>query len=220
VITAVPPTRDPVNRLQHRLQQQTFKRFHSPLAPSLAYGRHRGPSSLQSRIAAVTIALYPDAAGRWVIPLTVRPDFLQHHGGQICLPGGRLEPGETVLEAALREFEEELGVRPAVITQCGELSTQYVYGSNNLVHPVVVAVEPPEGWVPDPQEVAEVIVLPIEVLTSDSSRSVVSKQKDVVTAAGISGRLSFRAPTIQFGEYQIWGATALILDELAHLLQT
>ncbi|MEE2938046.1 MAG: NUDIX domain-containing protein, partial [Planctomycetota bacterium] len=66
-----------------------------------------------------------------MIPLTLRPKSLQHHAGQVCLPGGRLEGDENPSQAALREFEEELGVRPQVTCHCGELSALYVYASNN-----------------------------------------------------------------------------------------
>ncbi|NND99114.1 MAG: NUDIX domain-containing protein, partial [Pirellulaceae bacterium] len=106
----------------------------SLVAPTLAYGRHRGPSRDQSRVAAVVIAMYQQE-GQWMIPLTLRPATLQHHADQICLPGGRLERGETPTEAALREYQEELGVNPLIQIHCGELSTQYVFGSDNQVHP-------------------------------------------------------------------------------------
>ena len=188
------------------------------MAPSLAYGRHRGPAYLGSRLAAVVIALYRDVHAQWVIPLTLRPDSLQHHGGQICLPGGRVERGETISEAALREFEEELGVRPAVVTECGELSTQYIYGSDNLVHPVVLAIESPGNWVPDPNEVAEVIPVPISVVSDPANYIVIRKQKAVRAQSVADRQLTFRAPAIRFGQHQIWGATALILEELAQML--
>jgi 8-oxo-dGTP pyrophosphatase MutT (NUDIX family) len=188
--------------------------------PELSYGRHRGPANLGSRIAAVVIALYQDANGEWTIPLTRRPSSLQHHGGQICLPGGQVEPDENILQAALREFEEELGVRPEVTCRCGELSTQYVYASDNLVHPLVVLIQPPsQPWKPDPLEVEEVIPLHLSVLLNESSRTKLVKQRSVRMAGQEVGKLSFRAPAIEHDEHVIWGATALILDQLARILQ-
>ena len=196
------------------------RRFKSRMAPALAYGRHRGPPRDDSRIAAVLIGLY-QIDGHWAIPLTMRPPSLQHHGGQICLPGGRIEEGESPFEAALREYEEELGVSPTVQINCGELSQQYVFGSDNKVHPVVVTTERPSNkWRPDPNEVAEVILLPLSTLADARTRTTTWHSKQVRQDAKEIATLRFSAPAIRHGEYRIWGATAMILDELAQILQS
>jgi 8-oxo-dGTP pyrophosphatase MutT (NUDIX family) len=207
-------------RLQHRLSNS--RRLPRPtVSPELSYGRHRGPAKLSSRIAAVSVALYQDAAGDWIIPLTLRPTALQHHGGQVCLPGGQVEPDEDVYTASLREFEEELGIQPEVTRYCGELSTQYVYSSDNLVHPVVVAIATPnEPWRPEPTEVEKVISLPLSVLLDDSYRIELVKQRAIRSADGEVGRLTFRTKAFRHEDHQIWGATALILDQLAQILQS
>ena len=152
--------------------------------------------------------------------MTLRPSSLQHHGGQICLPGGQVEQGESILQAALREFEEELGVRPEVTYCGGELSTQYVYASDNLVHPMVVLIRAPsQPWKPDPIEVEKVIPLRLSVLLNDSSRTRLVKQRSVRFSGHEVGKLTFRAPAIQHEDHVIWGATALVLDQLARILQ-
>lgn len=208
--------------LGERLQRLLSDRSALPrptVPPQLSYGRHRGPANRNSRIAAVAVALYQDPDGEWTIPLTLRPRSLQHHGGQICLPGGRVEPRETVMEAALREFEEELGVRPDVSCRCGELSTQFVYASDNLVHPLVMVIETPtKPWSPDPTEVEQVIPLQLSVLLNHTRRHRLVKQRSVRRDGRQVGTLHFRAPAIEQGPHVIWGATALILDQLARIL--
>jgi hypothetical protein len=152
-------------------------------------------------------------------------------------------------EAAFREFREELGVEANITTHCGLLSPQYVYASDNLVHPVVAIIEHPEPWNPDPVEVAEVITLPLERLSQvmaggqakhlqarqnsdgkedfksaesndrpDDSPHYVIKQRGVVADTGEIDQLRFRAPAVTHQGHQIWGATALILDQLAQVL--
>jgi 8-oxo-dGTP pyrophosphatase MutT (NUDIX family) len=191
----------------------------STIGPTLSYGRHRGPSPTTARIAAVAIALYRDDRDRWTIPLTLRPTTLSHHGGQISLPGGQVEPGEDALAAAVREFHEELGVRPVVRQVCGELPIQYVYASDNRVHPVVMIIDrPTQNWQPDPAEVAEVVPMPVSVLTDPSARREVIKARVVRSGGGEVGELSFRASGFQLPNHHVWGATAMILDQLAQLL--
>ena len=110
------PVEMPVDsRLIHRLKRR--RRLVRAIAATkrvagLSYGRHRGPARVASRLAAVAVMLYQEPNGEWTIPLTLRPASLQHHGGQVCLPGGRVEPDEEVYAAAVREFEEELGIPP------------------------------------------------------------------------------------------------------------
>ncbi len=190
------------------------------MAPALAYGRHRGPARRGSRIAAVAVTLYQDAGGQWMLPLTLRPDAITHHAGQISLPGGRLEPGETNEEAAVREFEEELGIRPSIRQRCGELSTQFVHASDHRVHPVVLVIEPPRTpWQPDPAEVDEVIELPLATLLNPGARFETVQRKPLVRDGRTVDELTFRTPAFQIHPRPIWGATAVILDELLRRLQ-
>ena len=237
----MPVSRTEIDRIRSRLRDGTP--LPQPrLVPELSYGRHRGPARPQSRIAAVAVTLYHCPTQGWVIPLTLRPMNLQHHAGQICLPGGRVEAGETMFEAAFREFREELGVDSKVTTFCGQLSTQYVYASDNLVHPVVAVIEHPGTWNPDPVEVAQVISLPLSRLeamvpelssknamgsfSGKVSKSVdakccgsqVIKQRGVMVDTGEVDQLRFRAPALRHQDHQIWGATALILDQLVRVL--
>ena len=237
----MPVSRTEIDRIRSRLSDGT-PLPRPRLVPELSYGRHRGPARPQSRIAAVAVTLYHCPKQGWVIPLTLRPLSLQHHAGQICLPGGRVEAGETMFEAAFREFREELGVDPEVTTFCGQLSPQYVYASDNLVHPVVALIEHPGPWNPDPVEVAQVITLPLGQLekmvpepssqnadgsfsrkvrkSPDAKRrgSEVIKQRAVMADSGEVDQLRFRAPSFSHQDHQIWGATALILDQLARVL--
>ncbi len=172
-------------------------------------------------MAAVAVALYPDPEHGWTLPLTLRPSTLQHHAGQVCLPGGQIEPDEDAYRAAIREFEEELGVAPVVQYRCGELSTQYVYASGNLVHPVVTIMESPgQPWSPDPVEVHEVISLPLRVLQDPLHRTRMTRRRAVRIQSKEVDRLVFRAAAIEYGGHLIWGATALILDQLAQILQS
>src|SRR5262245_9119768 len=87
----------------------------SRMAPQLSYGRHAGPAPYTARAAAVMLLLFRrDHTRRWLLPLTERPATLAHHGGQISLPGGSLDPGELSDAAARRELDEELGVNDKV----------------------------------------------------------------------------------------------------------
>ncbi|TWT51266.1 putative NUDIX hydrolase [Rubripirellula amarantea] len=212
----------------------------SRLAPQLAYGRHRGPAPHHVREAAVLVAIYRDSKLGWTIPLTMRPPTLSHHGGQISLPGGRIEKGESVLQAAKREYEEELGLPPEMISICGNLTPQYVYASNHRVSSIVAVIQPPpHPWQPDPAEVADVVLLPLAHLLRRHplSRKLVSRRIQPVLSnledTGAPREFTFFAPAYLISQrsgenaaespsgvnHEIWGATAIILDELARRIR-
>jgi 8-oxo-dGTP pyrophosphatase MutT (NUDIX family) len=183
--------------------------FGRRFAPELSYGRHFGPAPITARAAAVIVLLIR-RGGRWHIPLTQRPSTLLRHGGQISLPGGTVEPGESSANAATRELVEELGID----LQCdmlGPLASCYVYVSNFLVTPWLAATREEPLWRPRMGEVERVVELPLETLLGASRTSSMTIER---------GPVKFRAPCLQFGDDKIWGATAIILDELANILPT
>jgi 8-oxo-dGTP pyrophosphatase MutT (NUDIX family) len=147
--------------------------------------------------------------GRWHLPLTERPLTLAHHAGQISLPGGAVEPGETSEAAALRELREELGVA-AESQSLGRLAECYVFASDFVITPWVAATDAEPVWRPDPGEVQSVVELPLEVLFDEDCVGRLTIER---------GPLMFHAPSIRVGETRVWGATSTILAELARVLK-
>ena len=190
------------------------------LAPTLAYGRHRGPAPQGVRRAAVAVVWLQHHDGSWWLPLTLRPHSLRHHGGQVCFPGGMIEPGETPAQAALREFEEELGVAPPSPLICGELEPVYVYSSDNLVFPVVfTAGVPQQPWKPDPIEVASILEMPLSMLLDQPPLSAQERSREIIRDGDCVGAFDFKSVAYPLGEHMIWGVTAMLLGKLAGMIK-
>ena len=94
------------------------------------------------------VPLFLDAAGEPSVVLTRRRDDLRRHAGEISFPGGRREPGETLLEAALREAEEEIGLPPRDVDVVGALAPVGTFVTNYAIYPFVGVIEPGTEWVP------------------------------------------------------------------------
>jgi 8-oxo-dGTP pyrophosphatase MutT (NUDIX family) len=194
-------------------------------APELSFGRHFGPVPESARQAAVVALLYPseseavserapgDSANSlfsgWRLPLIVRPEHLEHHAGQIGLPGGMIELNESPAEAALRELHEELGVPSHEVEILGPLSPLYVYVSDNYVTPYVAIAGRAPTFILNVDEVAEIVALPLDCLFACRIATEIREHRGV----------RFQAPYLAFGSHHIWGATAMILSELAAVLK-
>lgn len=158
------------------------------------------PDPAPPRPAAVLIALTPGLAGLDLI-LTRRADGLARHTGQIALPGGRLDPGETAVEAALREAWEEVALPSDRVRVLG-LADAYRTGTGYLVTPVVGWVDDLPPLRPEPAEVAEIFTVPWAFLMDPANH-----RRDHYELDGV--RRHFW--TIDWQGRAVWGATAGML---------
>ena len=197
------------DQLSNNLDLKTRHAGRMRFSPSLSYGRHFSPPAPTAKQAAVMIMLEASESG-WTIPLTERPKHLPDHPGQISLPGGRVEEGESHLEAACREFAEELGTNIFPGELVGELQSIYVYNSDYFVRPFVAVCDRRLTYAPCEREVERVIHLPVDHLLDDSRLSRQEFQR---------GKASWHSSTIHCDEALIWGATAIILGEFARIYQ-
>jgi len=174
--------------------------------PTMAEFEHEGPP----RPGAVLILLYPEK-GELYLPLTLRTDRVATHKGQISLPGGAQELEDaSPWETALREAREEIGIDPAKVRPLGALSPLFIPTSNFHVYPFVGYQGEPPGFCPDPNEVAEVILLPLRGILEPSA-----KGHETWLLRGRETEVSF----YRYQQHVIWGATAMILSELEALLE-
>ena len=176
--------------------------------PELAYGRHAGPAAADARLAAVLVLAYWHETN-WFVPTIVRTQGMRDHAGQIALPGGAVDPGETPIQTALRELEEELGAGPDAIDVLGELTPLYVFNSNFQVQPFLGLCASRPHFQPSAAEVAELIEIPLPVLREAENHGAHEIRRRGVV---------FSAPHIQIGQHRIWGATAMILAEFMALM--
>ena len=132
-------------------------------------------------------------------------ESLSRHGGQISLPGGALQIGESNWQAAVRESEEELGVCLADVIRLGELSASYVFASNYLVTPFVAFLPSEPIWKRQESEVADIFEMSLRHLVDTGNFRIPLRKR-----YGIS----FRSPCIDHEKCEIWGATSLILGQL------
>ena len=141
--------------------------------------------------------------------LTKRNENLKHHAGQISFPGGRVDDSDrNVQHTALRETEEEVGLKPALIKIIGELD-QYIVGTGYLVSPIIGVIEPPFELVKQEDEVAEIFEAPLDFLISPENFKHYSRN--------FNGKTHYHF-AITWENHFIWGATAGMLRNLSHRL--
>lgn len=171
---------------------------------TLPYDQPR-PDARQS---GVLVLLYPQHDTLY-LPLILRPTYNGVHSGQIGLPGGGFELGDTDLTAtALREAYEEIGVNIDQVGVLGQLSSLYVFASNNLVFPTLAWADQRPAFKVDPNEVAQLLEVPLPDLLAPANRHEEEWQ--------LRDRVA-NVPFYAVQEQRIWGATAMMLSELLAL---
>lgn len=161
-----------------------------------------------ARRAATLLLIYPGAQGP-TLALTRRRSDLPDHGGQISLPGGGLDPGETPEQAAIREGHEEIGIHPGSVRLLGSLSTLWVIVSGFVVYPVVGIADARPDFVASPREVDAIIEAPVDGLRNPASVRWGRRVRDGLTIA---------CPYFAVGDHRVWGATAMMLGEFCTAL--
>jgi 8-oxo-dGTP pyrophosphatase MutT (NUDIX family) len=156
-----------------------------------------------AKLAGVLILLYPDE-DRLVFALTRRTETVATHKGQISLPGGAQEPGETVSQSALRETCEEIGVCLDETCLVGGLTHLYLGVSDFDIYPFVAYVPQRPDFHPDPVEVAGMLEFPLPLLVDDGI-----KEMERWTLRGVE----LDVPFYRLDGQIVWGATAAILSE-------
>lgn len=144
------------------------------------------------------------------LALTQRTDTLPNHKGQVSLPGGAWEPGESFAQTALREAQEELGIDPAQVQIIGGLTALFIPPSRYCIHPIVgyVAIQP--TFQPDPHEVAEVLEVPLANLIDPAV-----VREELWSWEG----LDMYVPIYNLNDHKVWGATAMVLAEFVELIE-
>ena len=179
-------------------------------APKPARGGWRaGHFPADARPAAALVLVYP-LERSVAIPLTVRGTSLARHAGQVSLPGGATDPDETLVEAALREASEEIGVPPSSVRVIGELTPVHVLVSGFTLHPVVGVTDLRPDFVAAPGEVEEILEVSIDHLR-DASR--------IRYGTRIREGVAIEYLYFDLLGHQVWGATAMVLGEFICLLQ-
>ena len=154
--------------------------------------------------AAVLVPLL-EKDGEVHVLLTRRREDLRRHAGQVSFPGGRLEPGEEPLAAALREAEEEVGLDPAQVDVLGRLDETLVLVSGFRLTPFVARVPHPFAFAPDPGEVAAILFVPLRDLAREGAH-----RTELHERYGMRHEVHF----YDAGGEVIWGATARVLSKL------
>lgn len=164
------------------------------------------------RESAVLALLYPHLENKLHIVFMKRTQDGRPHGGQISFPGGRIEESDLDnVYAALREAEEELSVPSNKVKVLGTMTEMYIPVSNFMVYPVVGFLSERPDFVPEPNEVDEIIEIQVDTFFDDSIRQMYNVQ--------VRPQLYLNAPSFKINGNVIWGATAMMMNELIHVLR-
>jgi len=150
---------------------------------------------------------FPDRDLAHII-LTVRAQSLRH-GGQVSLPGGVVDPGETFEQAALREAHEEVALALDEVRVLGALTPLDIPVSGFRLHPVVATVSRRPHLTPSDSEVARILEIGVDELLNPRHFITTQRERDGVT---------FKVPAFRIANVEIWGATAMVLAEFLALL--
>ncbi len=164
----------------------------------------------EAQSGAVLILFYPDNHEIY-FPLIQRPTYDGVHSDQVALPGGKREITDIdLIQTALREAREEIGIKEESIKIIGFLTELYIPVSNFRVLPVIGYSLDKPSFIPDNHEVKEIILANVEILTNDIERKVADIR--------VGEKYDLKAPYFSVEDRLIWGATAMMLSELQAVL--
>ena len=179
-------------------------------SPRVGWDPHVIPDG--TRAGAGLLLLYPHEETHHLI-LTVRGAGLRNHTGQVSLPGGGVDAGESIEAAALREAQEEIGIDPATVDVLGRLTPLHIPVSGFLLHPVVGFTSMRPAFQRAEWEVARIIEAPVSLL---SDRSIVKSEMRTRTVRGQP--IDITVPYYDIDGEKVWGATAMVLSEFCAIL--
>jgi 8-oxo-dGTP pyrophosphatase MutT (NUDIX family) len=165
-----------------------------------------------ARDGAALLLIYPHGESLH-LALTVRGSGLRNHTGQVSLPGGRVDAGESFEAAALREAQEEVGVEPAVVEVLGRLTPLHIPVSGFLLHPVVGFTSMRPAFQRAEWEVARIIEAPVSVLSDPAATK---RERRTRTVQGQP--IDVTVPYYDIDGEKVWGATAMVLSEFCAIL--
>jgi 8-oxo-dGTP pyrophosphatase MutT (NUDIX family) len=180
------------------------------LSPEPRYGWVPGHIPPSARPGAGLLLLYPKQGSLHTV-LTLRNAALQQHGGQLSLPGGAAESGESLADTALREAHEEIGLGTKAVEVVGTLSPLYIPASGFALHPVVGVSSQRLVFEPDPGEVQCLYEVAIDDLRDPDRRGEESR---------VDGGREYRVPFVSIEDQKLWGATAMVISEMLAVLDS
>ena len=200
-------TEDLHQRLQKPLPGEAA---HRKMASTARYRLGIKPNE-RTRRSAVLICFYPYQNAIY-LPLILRPQYDGVHAGQMAFPGGRMERiDENLTRTALREAQEEVGIRVSDVKVLGLLTELFIPPSNFYVQPVVGMLPYRPDFYPDPREVEAVAEVDLATLLDET----------IVGDSQIEVRgVTVDAPFYQIQGYRVWGATAMMISELLMVLES
>ena len=180
------------------------------LEPSTRRSYDLDPKLLSPKLSSVLILFFPEG-DKTKLTLIQRPEYDGVHGGQIAFPGGKMEEiDKSLMNTALRECYEEIGVEPDKIKIIGKLSQLYIPPSNYLVEPFVGYTDIKPDFCADPDEVSEILFIDLDELLNESS----FQHKEINIR-----HLRTKVPCYFINEKIIWGATSMILSEFLEVIK-
>ena len=159
--------------------------------------------------AAVLILLYLEDNEIYFF-LTKRTDELKHHKGQISFPGGTQEGNEKLIDTALRETQEEIGINKTSISIIGTITPLFVPVTGFMIYPFIGYSLNKLDPKPDPVEVATIFSVNISDLLNKENRT--TEQRNI-------RGYDVQVPYFKLNDYQVWGATSMILSEFRDLIK-
>ncbi|WP_159467149.1 CoA pyrophosphatase [Dyadobacter sp. 3J3] len=198
---------------------ELFQKLKDPLPGESAHQVMQSSSKLRftvkpnerTRKSAVLILFYP-YANEIHFPLILRPAYDGVHSGQVAFPGGRYEKtDENLIRTALREAQEEIGLRLNDVKVLGILTELFIPASNFYVLPVVATIPYRPDFYPDPREVEDIFQIKLKEI---SDVSIIGTSEIQIRGVQIV------APHYEVNGYKIWGATAMMISELLSVIGT